>query len=85
MPYEIIITKAVGKEIKALPKHIQTNVINHIWALAEQPRPQGCRKLVGEENLWRIRVGHYRIIYHIQDEQITIEIVRVRHRKEVYE
>ena len=52
--------------------------------LATDPRPTGCRKLVGSENDWRIRVGNYRVIYEIADEVRIVRIVRVRHRKDSY-
>lgn len=48
----------------------------------KQPRPKGCRKLKGEKNLWRIRVGDYRIIYAIYDKVQTMDIIAIRHRRE---
>jgi mRNA interferase RelE/StbE len=85
MPYEIVISKSVIKELNSLPTKIKVNVIQHIQDLADEPRPKGCKKLVGQDNLWRIRVGQYRVIYSIEDNVLTIDIVRVRHRKDVYE
>ena len=55
-----------------------------ILALAENPRPSGCVKLSGLENLWRVRVGDYRILYSIEDQQLIVLIVSVAHRREVY-
>jgi len=59
--------------------------MNAISALASDPRPNGCKKLKGSEGeLWRIRVGDYRVVYFIEDEIELVDIQRVRHRKEVY-
>ena len=52
--------------------------------LVENPRPQGCVKLTGEESLYRIRVGEYRIIYQIQDAVLLVLIISIGHRREVY-
>jgi mRNA interferase RelE/StbE len=59
--------------------------MNAISALATDPRPKGCKKLKGsEDELWRIRVGDYRVVYFIEDEIKLVDIQRTRHRKEVY-
>ena len=55
-----------------------------IKALAIDPRPAGCRKLQGAENLWRIRVGDYRVIYTVLDQELIVEIVTIRHRRDAY-
>lgn len=84
MKYEIRIKKSAQKEIKALPKNVIKRVLNKIKQLAEEPRPSGCRKIVGTENTWRIRVGNYRIIYNVFDEILLIEVIAVKHRKDAY-
>lgn len=84
MPYEIRIKKPAAKNIAALPKEIKANVINHIFELADNPRPADCKKLKGKVNAWRIRVGDYRIIYSIFDDILIIEVLRVNHRKDAY-
>ncbi|MBU1878417.1 MAG: type II toxin-antitoxin system RelE/ParE family toxin, partial [Chloroflexi bacterium] len=48
------------------------------------PRPLGCRKLQGVENLWRVRVGDYRVIYQVLDDELVVDIVAVRHRGQAY-
>lgn len=83
--YKVTIRKNVAKAIKKLPKATIKAVLSKIKALYTDPRPEGCKKLIGTENLWRIRSGDYRIVYSIEDEQLMVEVVRVRHRKEVYE
>lgn len=84
--YEIIIGSSAEKDLNKLPASVLKKVVPAIDSLAKEPRPNGCKKLKGsDENLWRIRVGDYRIIYMIGDTLKIIDIRRVRHRKEVYE
>ena len=85
MAYSIVVSHKVEKEISQLPNRIIKNIGQTIDKLAENPRPAGSKKLQGtDENLWRVRVGDYRIVYSIQDVLRIVEIKRVRHRKEVY-
>jgi mRNA interferase RelE/StbE len=55
-----------------------------IVALADDPRPPGCRKLEGRENEWRVRVGTWRVIYQIEEDRVVVLIVRVAPRGKVY-
>jgi len=59
-------------------------IITRIEALAHDPRPTGARKLRGSRNLWRVRIGDYRVVYGLDDRRRVIDIVRVRHRREAY-
>ncbi len=68
----------------ALSAEVHNRVIVAIQSLAANPRPPGCRKLVGSKNDWRIRVGDYRVIYEIADAIRVVRVNRVRHRREVY-
>jgi len=81
--FEIVIPHPVGKQIKKLPKKIHERVLKQIERLAGNPRPLNCKKLMGEE-LFRIRVGDYRVIYAIDDAHRHVVIARVGHRREVY-
>ena len=86
MSYQIIIRKKAVKELEALPKKTNENIVQAIDSLTENPRPNGCKKLKGEEEtLWRIRVGNYRIIYSIEDSIRIIDIRRIGHRRDIYE
>jgi mRNA interferase RelE/StbE len=84
MSYCLEFTKPAAKQFKALPRQIQQRLRPKIEALATEPRPAGMVKLSGEEELYRIRVGEYRIIYTIQDDQLLVLVVVVAHRREVY-
>jgi len=68
----------------SLPYEIQKRIDKKIIALADNPRPHDVKALHGEKKLYRVRVGDYRIIYNIEDKIITVIIVRVKHRKDVY-
>lgn len=82
--YKIEIKKSAQKEIKNLPNKELKKVIDKIASLASEPRPTGCKKLSGEEK-YRIRVGSYRVLYSIEDDILVIYVVKVGHRKDVYE
>jgi mRNA interferase RelE/StbE len=84
MTYRIEFVKQAAKQFKALPTQEQQRLQYKIDALAIEPRPSGVVKLAGEEDLYRIRVGDYRIIYRIQDNQFLILVVKIGHRREVY-
>ena len=81
--YNIFIKKSAARELEGLAKKDLLNVLERIGTLGENPRPAGAEKLAGVE-LWRIRQGNYRIVYSIEDDVLTVWIVKVGHRKEVY-
>ena len=85
MPYEIRFKKSALKEFEKLPLNLQQNLAVDIAHLAGTPRPIGCKKLKGTKNIWRIRNGDYRIIYSVEDHILMIEVIKIGHRREVYE
>lgn len=84
MTYSVEIAPAAKRQIKKLSKDIQRLVIERLEQLAEIPRPLGVLKMEGEESLYRIRVGDYRIIYEIQDKVLLIVVVKIGHRSSIY-
>ena len=82
--YKIEIKKSATKEIARLPKNILKRVLNKIQSLSNDPRPNGCKKLTADEK-YRVRVGDYRILYSIEDEKLVVYVVKVGHRKKVYD
>ncbi len=75
----------VFKALQQLPRPVFALVLRAIVALADEPRPHGCKKLVGSgHDDWRVRVGEYRIVYEINDPGGRVTIMRVAHRREVY-
>ena len=83
--YQVIIQQSAQKQLRLLPVEISSRIDPRLKALANDPRPAGCIKLKGEENRWRIRIGDYRVIYTINDTTFTIFILKVSHRREVYQ
>jgi mRNA interferase RelE/StbE len=84
MTYEIIITKSIQKQLDNLPNNIQERVYEKIAQLAEEPRPDGVVKLKGYDNEYRIRIGDYRLVYEIRDEQLIVLLVQCKHHRDVY-
>ena len=82
--YRVLLERAAEKDLSRLSSEMHDRVIAAIQALANNPRPPGCRKLAGSKNDWRIRVGDYRVIYEIADTIRIVRVNRVRHRREVY-
>jgi mRNA interferase RelE/StbE len=82
--YRIEFAPRVKRQLKDLPREVQQRLTPRIEALAENPRPRGVKKLVGEPGLYRLRVGYYRIIYQIRDEELFILVVKIGHRRDVY-
>ncbi len=81
--YRIIIRKSVSKYMKRIPEKDVQRILNAVKALMEDPRPPQSKRLSGEEK-YRLRCGVYRVLYEIQDEELVVCVVRVRHRKNVY-
>ena len=84
MAYAIKIKESAQKALRKIDKTARAGIWIAISELAENPRPSGCVKMSDEADLWRIRVGDYRIIYKIRGEEMVVLIVRVGHRREVY-
>ena len=83
--YSITFARSARKELETLDEKILNRIFPKIEALSKEPRPSGCRKLTGNKQLWRIRVGDYRVVYAIDDNKNLVDIIAVRHRKDVYE
>ena len=81
--YKIFVKRSVEKDLAAIPKDDLQRILRKIESLGENPRPQGCEKLSGQEK-YRVRQSRYRIVYSIQDNELTVWIVKVGHRREVY-
>ncbi len=80
--YEIVFARSARKELEIIDNIFVRKIFRKIESLASNPRPPGCEKLRGHENLWRVRVGDYRIIYTISDNKHIITLIR--HRKDAY-
>jgi mRNA interferase RelE/StbE len=85
MTYSVVFEPAARRELRKLPPDVRRRLEPAILALAQDPRPHGCKKLTDSLDLWRIRVGDYRVIYRIEDDELLVTIVRLGHRSYVYD
>ena len=81
--YKIFFKKSVEKDFKVITKNDLGKILEGIETLAENPRPPGCEKLTGQQK-YRLRQRRYRILYSIQDDELTVWVVKVGHRKGIY-
>ena len=81
--YKIQVKKSAEKELGKIPKKDLIKILNKIESLSDDPHPVGSIKLTNEEK-YRIRIGNYRVLYKIEDDILTIFVVKVGHRKEIY-
>ena len=84
MRYEIIIKPAAEKGLDKVPRFARRRIVEILEGLRVDPRPAGVVKLTDKEDLWRVRVGEYRIVYEIDDRQAIVTVLRVAHRKDAY-
>lgn len=84
MPYRVISTKRIEKQLDALPAPIFRHINQAILDLRDHPRPTGVKKMRGSAATYRIRVGNYRIVYDVDDAAQEVRIKDVDHRKDVY-
>ena len=83
--YRVLIKPSAAKEIEAVDqKTDRQRIVATILALADEPRPVGSEKLAGERDRYRVRVGRYRIVYSIADDELLVLVVRVADHKDVY-
>ncbi len=82
--YSIEISRTAERQLNKLNGDDQRRVVRAILALADDPRPQGSRKLTGYDDVFRIRVGRYRVLYSVSGKKLVIIILKIGHRKDVY-
>ena len=84
MTYKTEFSKRALKQFEKLPSNIQERIQLKIDELTIEPRPNGVKKLQGDETSYRIRVGDYRVVYDIFDDVLMINIIKVGHRSKIY-
>ena len=82
--FEVVVKQSVAKDLQRVPKSHAAKVLGRIEALGANPRPRGAEKL-SEQEKYRVREGIDRIIYEIKDDELTVVVVKVGHRRDVYE
>lgn len=83
--YNIRWKKSAVKELKKINKNYILKILKAVENLSSEPYPRGVKKLIGSEITYRIRIGDYRVIYDVYKSELIVEIIRVRHRKNVYD
>lgn len=81
--YRLVFRRSVSKDLRGIAASDLRRILARIEGLAEDPRGRGCEKLSGAER-WRVRQGRYRILYEIHDDEETVIVVKVGHRRHVY-
>jgi len=84
MAYKVEVLRSAAHELEALPPPVRRRVRRAIVALSDEPRPHGALLLAGQERIWRVRVGDYRVLYRIEDDLVLVLVIRIRHRRDAY-
>ena len=84
MAYAIQFKPAALRQLEKLPRDLQKRIASKIQALRNDPFPSGCKKLFGESDTWRVRVGDYRVIYRVRRGVLLILVINIGHRRDVY-
>ncbi|WP_447977308.1 type II toxin-antitoxin system RelE family toxin [Candidatus Nitrospira bockiana] len=84
MAYTVLLRPASGRDLAKLPLDIRSRVTDVLFALEHDPRPPGVTKLAGGHDVWRVRVGSYRILFEIDDPAQTVLVLRIAHRRDAY-
>jgi mRNA interferase RelE/StbE len=82
--YRVVVTPAAARQLARLSNQAREMIAAALVALGTNPRPPGCAKLAASEDLWRLRVRQYRVIYQIRDDTLIITVVKIGDRKDVY-
>ncbi|HWC53378.1 MAG TPA: type II toxin-antitoxin system RelE/ParE family toxin [Chitinophagaceae bacterium] len=82
--YQLVIDRSAQKQLSKIPPPHFNRIIKSINSLALNPRPPGCKKLTGRPG-YRIRIGNYRVIYTIEDKILTVFVIDIGHRKDIYD
>ena len=82
--YSIEISRSAEKQLASVPVDAQRRLARAMMALADEPRPSGSRKLSGHNDIFRIRVGTYRVLYSVADGLLVVIILKIGHRKDIY-
>lgn len=84
MKYTVIISRPAQKVIERLETDLFNRIVKKLKILEDNPRPHGSEKLTGEADVYRVRVGDWRIVYQIRDRELIVLVVKIAHRREVY-
>ena len=83
--YSVEFAKSAEKELSRIDGRYIARIFAAVESLAKEPRPAGCKKLTGSDHTYRIRIGTYRVIYDIQESRLLVVVIKIGHRKDVYQ
>lgn len=84
MAYAIQFKPTALRQLEKLSRDLQKRIASKVQALRDEPFPPGCKKLFGETDTWRVRIGDYRIIYRVHRNVLLILVINIGHRRDVY-
>jgi len=82
--YSVEVTRTAEKQLRRIAKRDRSRLVEAIQGLADRPRPHGARKLQGYDDVYRIRVGQYRVVYEVFEDRVIVIVLKVGHRKDIY-
>jgi mRNA interferase RelE/StbE len=82
--YRVEIARSAAKDLRRIDRKWLPRIVATIETLASDPRPSGCKKLVGSDHNYRLRIGDYPVVYDIHDDTLIVLVVRSRHRRDGY-
>jgi mRNA interferase RelE/StbE len=82
--FSVELTRTAEKQLRRIAKRDRNRLVEAIQGLADRPRPQGARKLQGYHDVYRIRVGQYRVVHEIIEDRVIVIVLKVGHRKDIY-
>lgn len=82
--YRIVFKPSAERAFLALPKDVQKRIDKRLLSLQDNPRPAGIKTLTGEPGVYRLRIGDYRVLYEVRDDQVLVLVLRIGHRREIY-
>lgn len=85
MTYRVTLSPTAARQLRKLDAQVRRRIQAALDLLAEQPRPPSATQLVGGSGEWRVRTGDYRIVYEIEDDHLLVLVLRLGHRREIYE
>ncbi|MCY4014977.1 MAG: type II toxin-antitoxin system RelE/ParE family toxin [Gammaproteobacteria bacterium] len=82
--YDLEISRTAERQLRRLPRADQARVVQAMLQLATDPYPRGTRKLLGYDDVFRIRVGQYRVLYSVSEATVIVVVLKIGHRRDVY-
>ena len=83
--YKVELTRSAEKDLRRIDKRYISRILAVVESLEEESRPVGCTKLSGSDRTYRIRIGSYRVIYEIENDRLVVLVIKIGHRKDVYQ